>query len=88
MKIRTWSRDHGWTFVVIFDNGTSGAEYVGLNPTTGEKFKWTEKQAKTAGERFQAVKGDNWEKGNLNYKVYDPKTGVPATLFNFVNFTI
>ena len=88
MKIKTWSRDHGWTFAVIYDNGTSGAEYVGLNPKTGKKFEWTEAQADAAGEKFREVKGDNWEKGNLNYTVTDPNTGELAKLFKHINFTV
>ena len=88
MKIKTWSRDHGWTFAVIFANGTSGAEYVAKSPKTGKKFEWTEAQAKAAGEKFRAAKGDNWEKGNLNYNVTDPDTGEITQLFNHINFTI
>ena len=88
MKIKTWNRDHGWTFAVIYANGTSGAEYVGLNPRTGERFAWTKDQAEAAGKRFCFEKGDNWEKGNLNYNVTDPNTGELAKLFKHINFTI
>ena len=87
MKIVTWTRDIGVTFVVLFANGTSCAEYVALNPTTKRPFYegWNKRQATSAGEKFKASKGDNWEKGNLNYTKFNPSTGEEETLFRHRN---
>lgn len=87
MQLVTWKRDHGFTFAVIFGNGTSGAEYIGLNPKTGKRFEWTEAQATSASEKFRTMKGDNWELGNLHYDKLDPTTGEKIALFRHVSFT-
>jgi hypothetical protein len=87
MKIVTWNLGDRHTFVVLFANGTSGAEYVALNPDTGKHFDWNKRQATAAGERFRTFKGDNWENGNIEYSKFDPDDGTKTKLFERRNFT-
>ena len=86
MNIRTWKRPHGHTFVIEFENGRTGAEYVGLNPKTGKKYSWTQPQAVAAGEQFKTVHGENWELKNIRYHYTDAETGKKIALFRFHNF--
>ena len=79
MKIVTWKRDRGFTFTVLFANGTSGAEYV-------EKSFKTLKGAEAAAKKFREVKGENWEHGNLEYNRYIPATGEKIAMFARRNF--
>ena len=87
MKLAIWKRDHGYTFAVQFNNGTSGAEYIANDPKTGKRFEWNKKQATAASEQFRKAKGDNWELGNINYDKLDPSTGEVIKLFKRVSFT-
>ena len=86
MRITTWKRPYGWTFTILYANGVSGAEYIGLNPKTGKHFEWTKSQAEAAGEKYRGVKGDNWENGNMNYVKVDPATGESTKIFRHVRF--
>ena len=79
MRIKIWNRDSGWTFVVLFENKSAGAEYI-------EKVFKTEAGAFAAGEKFRALKGDNWELGHLKYDRFVPETGEKIPMFRHRNF--
>lgn len=79
MKTCTWARGEGYTFVVLFANGSSGAEFV------GKTFR-TQKGAESAATRYVELKGANWENGNMDYDVFDAKTGESKAMFRRRNF--
>lgn len=81
MKTCTWPRNGGYTFVILFSNGTSGAEYV------GKTFK-TKRGAESAADRYREIKGDNWERGNMDYNVFNPETGEAKAMFRRRNFQV
>lgn len=78
MKTTTWKRDNGYTFCILFANGTSGAESV--------KTYKTETGAKKAIEALTERCGENWEKGNLPWELTDPATGEITRHFIHRNF--
>jgi len=58
MKIVTWKKTVGYTFTVLFENGTTGAEYIAINDKTKRPYyeAWSKKQAIAAGEKFRRAK--------------------------------
>ena len=79
MKTITWNRGTGYTFTVLFMNGTSGAEF------TEKTFK-TKRGAELAAKKFHELKGENWEHGNLEWTRFNPETGEETRMFTRRNF--
>jgi len=68
MKLFIVDHLNGHTFGILYANGNM-AKYVGKTDKDGKPTAFaTQAGAKKAGEKFESLKGPNWEHGNINYK--------------------
>ena len=87
MKLFTTKYLNGYSFGIEFANGNM-ALYTGKVDTDGQPTAFgTSRGATAAGERFQVIKGNNWEHGNLNYKSHSLVDGKLVEKVEFVHLS-
>jgi|TARA_Y100000296_G_scaffold77688_1_gene99531 hypothetical protein len=78
MKTTTWTKESGLvTVVVLFENGTSGAESAN---------EFTPEEAKAAVKWLKKFCGDGYSKNNIPWTVTNPQTGETRQVFHRRNF--